>query len=91
MRLRKGESLRHRTPPVHSNLQLVSARAAGKVVDAAVCGVSAHGGTVLFLTRNGCFEPEQVFLKDVSGNSATCVVPGSECESCPSTGPEETL
>jgi hypothetical protein len=52
-------------PPIaDTNLQLVSTNTAGTIVDGEVCGLSADGGKVLFRSRNGSFEPEQLFIKD---------------------------
>lgn len=62
-------------PVADSNLQLASTNAAGQAIDGAVCGVSADGGKVLFRTRNGTFEPDQLFLKDFNGNISMRVVP----------------
>lgn len=64
-------------PIVDSNLQLVSTNTAGTVIDGEVCGLSADGGKVLFRSRNGTFEPEQLFIKDFNGNTSTRVVAGS--------------
>lgn len=65
-------------PPVaDSNLQLVSTNTAGTAIDGEVCGLSANGGKVLFRSRNGTFEPEQLFVKDFNGNTTTRVVTGS--------------
>lgn len=64
-------------PPADSNLQLASTGTAGNAIDGKVCGVSADGGQVLFQTRNGSFEPDQIFLKDFNGNSSTRVVAGN--------------
>ena len=58
-------------PPADSNLRLVSTNTAGQAIDGAVCGLSADGGKVLFQTRNGNFEPEQLFIKDFNGSSST--------------------
>ncbi len=80
-----GDALaqRARNPPPpaplpDTNLQLVSTNTANQAVDGAVCGISADGGKVLFATRNstrnGNFEPTQLFIKDFNGNSSTRVV-----------------
>jgi hypothetical protein len=61
-------------PPSDTNLQLVSTGAAGQAIDGAVCGISADGGKVLFATRNGSFEPQQLFVKDFNGSSSSRVV-----------------
>ena len=62
-------------PPIaDSNLQLVSTNTAGTVIDGEVCGLSAEGGKVLFRSRNGTFEPQQLFIKDFNGNTSTRVV-----------------
>lgn len=59
-----------------SNLQLVSTKPAGTAIDGEVCGLSADGGKVLFRSRNGTFEPEQLFIKNFNGNTTTRVVTG---------------
>lgn len=71
---------RKKTPPpppppiADSNLQLVSTNTAGSVIDGELCGLSADGGKVLFRTRNGSFEAQQLFIKDFNGNTSTRVV-----------------
>lgn len=67
-----------RTPPPASdaNLQLVSTNAAGKAIDGQVCGLTADGGKVLFLTTQNNTQPAQLFLKDFNGNTSTRVVAG---------------
>lgn len=64
-------------PPADSNLQLASTGTTGQAIDGKVCGVSADGGQVIFQTRNGSFEPDQIFLKDFNGNRSTRVVAGN--------------
>jgi Tol biopolymer transport system component len=65
-------------PPVaDSNLTLVSTDATGRPVDGAVCGVSADGGKVLFQTRLGNFQAEQLWIKDFNGNTSTRIVVNS--------------
>lgn len=77
----EASAQKKRTPPpppappiADSNLQLVSTNTAGTAIDGEVCGLSADGGKVLFRSRNGTFEPEQLFIKDFNGNTSTRVV-----------------
>lgn len=64
-------------PPADANLQLVSTKADGKATDGAVCGLAADGSKVLYMTRQGNTQPEQLFIKDFNAGSSTSVVPGS--------------
>lgn len=64
-------------PPADAHLQLVSTNGTGKAIDGLVCGLTADGGKVLFLTRQRNTRPEQLFLKDFNGNTSTRVLTGS--------------